>query len=267
MSGTLYLVGTPIGNMKDITLRALDTLKEADIVAGEDTRHTAVLLRHYGIDKPVISYRRENERECTEVLRKYLDNDKSVAIVTDAGMPGISDPGAVAAVTLREAGYRVTVIPGPAAVTTALSLAGTSGKFLFLGFLPEKQKERKALIDSVRGLCFDLVFYCSPHDLKKNIAFLYEELGDRKLISVKELTKIYETVYEGTLSNPCIENEKGEFVLICSGAEKTLADDDDIRKGLAKRLSEGLSRSEAVKEVTELTGAAKNLVYKISLEF
>lgn len=266
MSGTLYLVGTPIGNLKDITLRALETLQNADIIASEDTRHTKILLEHYKIKKPLISYYKHKEQEGAAEIIGLLEEGKSVALVTDAGMPCISDPGAVLVKRAREKGLRVTVVPGASAVISALSLTGTGENgFLFLGFLPEKQKGKKALLESVKGLKLPLVFYAAPHNLDSDIAFLNNELGNRRLFAVKEITKVYETVYEGSLNDIDIENKKGEFVLIVDGAADADEGGIDIKEELKRRIASGMTRSDAVKAVAKEFNLSKNAVYSAGL--
>ncbi len=266
MSGTLYLVGTPIGNLKDITYRAVETLQNVDIIASEDTRHTRVLLDHYGIKKRLISYHMHKEREGTEEIIDILMQDKSVALVSDAGMPCISDPGAILVAEIHKMGLDVKVVPGATAVTSAMALTGSSfGGFAFLGFMPEKLKDKKAMIANVKDVELSLVFYVAPHDLEKTIAFLLQELGDRKVWAVKEITKVFETVYFGSLSNINVANTKGEFVLIVDGASKQV-EEVDLALELSKLLQNGVSKSQAVKEVAKKYGIAKNKVYDASLE-
>lgn len=266
MSGICYLVGTPIGNLKDITYRAVETLNAVDLIASEDTRHTRILLDRYEIKKPLLSYRKQNEKETAEKIASMLLEGKSVALVTDAGMPAISDPGAVLVRYLREQGLNVTVVPGPTAVASAISLAGlTENGFVFLGFLPEKQKEKRAILGSVKNLTIPLVFYCAPHDLDDTVQFLLSELGDRELTSVKELTKVFETVYQGTLSKPNIDNQKGEFVLIVGGAQIE-NNADSVKDDLIRLIESGMSKSEAVKKIAAERNINKNELYKISLE-
>jgi|AGTN01.1.fsa_nt_gi probable S-adenosylmethionine-dependent methyltransferase, YraL family len=264
MSGKLYLVGTPIGNLKDITLRALDVLKEADLIACEDTRHTKILLDAYGIAKPLLSYRKENEREMSEKIAETVKSGKSVALVTDAGMPAISDPGAVVVETLQNMGISVAVAPGPSAVTAAVSLAGLKENgFVFIGFLPEKNKDRTGLINSFKNSPLPLVFYAPPHDLKEYFEFLFMSLGDRKVTAVKEITKIHESVFKGRLSDIEIENMKGEFVLIVGPKESN--EEIDVAAELKKKIDGGTSKSEAVKAVAEEFKLPKNKVYEESL--
>ncbi|MFI3229893.1 MAG: 16S rRNA (cytidine(1402)-2'-O)-methyltransferase [Bacillota bacterium] len=266
MSGTLYLVGTPIGNLKDITYRAVETLGAVDIIASEDTRHTRILLDHYGIKKPLISYHMHKEREGTEEIIDILMQDKSVALVSDAGMPCISDPGAILVAEIHKRGLDVKVVPGATAVASAVALSGAStGGFTFVGFLPEKLKDKKAIVENLKTIAMPLVFYSAPHDLEKTISFLFDALGDRKLWAVKEITKMFETVYIGSLSNINIANMRGEFVLIVDGANVT-KDEIDIKSELQILLDNGSSKSQAVKDIAKKYGIAKNKVYEVSLE-
>lgn len=264
--GTLYVVGTPIGNLSDITLRALDTLKAVDLIACEDTRHTRILLDRYQIKKPLVSYYKQKEREGTERIVEELESGKNVALVTDAGTPCISDPGAILVAKCIELGLSVESVPGPSAVATAMSVAGIySPRFAFIGFLPEKTSDKNELMDEVKSYNIPTVYYCAPHDLERVIAYLYEKLGDRPLTVVKELTKLHETVYKGTLSNIEITNDKGEFVLIVEPVEVE-KDDIDLEAELKKLMDEGLSKSEATKRVSKEYNIPKNEVYAVAVK-
>ena len=194
MSGTLYIVGTPIGNLKDITYRAVETLASVDMIACEDTRHTSVLLKHYGISKPLVSYYKQKEKATSVKIAEALEEGKNVALVTDAGMPCVSDPGAVLVKECRERGIRIESVPGPSAVVTAMAVSGiTDGKFAFIGFLPDKNAGRRELLSATSAYALPLVFYAAPHDLKKTLAELLNAYGDRRVTVVKELTKIHES--------------------------------------------------------------------------
>ncbi|MBQ8178737.1 MAG: 16S rRNA (cytidine(1402)-2'-O)-methyltransferase [Clostridia bacterium] len=264
--GTLFVVGTPIGNLQDITLRALDTLKAVDLIACEDTRHTRILLDRYGIKKPLVSYYKQKEREGTERIVDELESGKNVALVTDAGTPCISDPGAILVAKCIELGLSVESVPGPSAVATAMSVAGIySPRFAFIGFLPEKTSDKNKLLDEIKGYNIPTVYYCAPHDLERVIGYLYEKLGDRPLTVVKELTKLHETVYKGTLGNIEIANDKGEFVLIVEPVD-IQKEDVDIESELRALLDSGMSKSEAAKQVAKAHGIAKNEVYAIAVK-
>lgn len=265
MKGTLYVVGTPIGNLSDITLRALETLKAVDIIACEDTRHTRILLDRYEIKKPLFSYYKQKEREGTEKIVEMLEAGSSVALVTDAGTPCISDPGAVLVAKCIELGLKVESVPGPSAVATAMSVAGIySPRFAFIGFLPEKTSDKNKLMEEVKGYKIPTIYYCAPHDLERTISYLYEQLGNRPLTVVKELTKLFETVYKGTLGNIEILNDKGEFVLIVEPALEE-EKDIDIKGELVQLMESGMSKSEAVKTLSKRLGIPKNDVYAVAV--
>lgn len=261
---TLYLVATPIGNLKDITLRALDVLNGVDIIACEDTRHSAVLLNHYNIKKPLISYHKHNERGRTEEIIKHLEKGQNVAIITDAGTPCISDPGALVVNEARDKGYKIEVIPGASAVISAVSLAGLQSSFAFIGFIPEKKKLREEMLGKYELLDIPLIFYSSPHNINNDGKNLYELLGNRKAYVIKELTKIYESVIQLELKDFPIENPKGEFVIIVMPAEK----DDSMNSLTIKEHilelmnTQGINKKEAIKLVAKMRGINKNIVYQ-----
>lgn len=217
--GTLYIVPTPIGNLEDITLRCLRTLKEVDLIAAEDTRHTKRLLNHFGIATPLISYYREKEMERSEEILRRLQEGQNIALVSDAGTPGISDPGAIVVQLLHENGLNVVPLPGPSALTTALSGSGmTSAGFLFLGFLPSKKGQRRKLLTSLAASEYPIVLYESPHRID---ALLHDALtlfGERRCYWARELTKNFEDLQHGTLSNLLAKSRegrnRGEFVVI-----------------------------------------------------
>lgn len=266
MSGTLYIVGTPIGNLKDITYRAVETLASVDMIACEDTRHTSVLLKHYGISKPLVSYYKQKEKSASEKIVAELEKGKNVALVTDAGMPCVSDPGAILVKECRERGIRIESVPGPSAVVTAMSVSGiTDGRFAFIGFLPDKNAERRELLKEISGYGIPLIFYIAPHDLKKTVAELYNAFGDRNVTVVKELTKIHESVYKGTLSNVEIEDERGEFVLIVEPAEEA-GEKADPAEALEELLASGVSPAEAARRVALKCNLNRNAVYALALK-
>lgn len=263
--GKLYIVGTPIGNLKDITLRALETLKAVDMIACEDTRHTLGLLTHYEIKKPLVSYYKPKEREGAERILAALSEGNDVALVTDAGMPCISDPGSLLVKEARELGFQVVSVPGPTAVTTAVALSGiTEPVFVFIGFLPSRKKERKELLSRYSKLKASLVFYCSPHDLKDELKEFSEAFGARKVSVIRELTKLYESVEEGVLGEYEAEEPRGEYVVIVHAPEfeekemPTGSIEDQVNAFIA----EGLSKKDAIKQVAKLNGLPKDEVYK-----
>jgi len=222
IKGTLYIVSTPIGNLEDITLRALRILKEVDLIAAEDTRHTGLLLRHFGIQKPLTSYFEGNELKKKEFILTRLKQGNRVALVSDAGTPGISDPGFRLIQLVIENQIPVVPIPGPSAVITALSVSGLpTDAFLFKGFLPHKSQKRRDLLKQLEEVKETLIFYESPHRLTETLKDILEILGDREIVLTRELTKIYEEILRGKVSevqNLIAERKlKGEITLVISG--------------------------------------------------
>lgn len=226
-SGTLYLVATPIGNLEDITLRAVRILKEVNLIACEDTRHTRVLLAHLDIRTPTISLHEHNERTRTPHILKLLREGKSVALVSDAGTPAISDPGAALVAAVSREGCRVVSIPGASAVTAAVPLADFfAERFAFVGFLPRKQSERRRMLESLRGLTIALVIFETPHRVRKALEDIDEVLGGRRMVLVRELTKVHEEVLRGTaaqIRESLGETPRGEVTLVIEGAPETAA--------------------------------------------
>lgn len=272
-SGTLFVVPTPIGNLEDMTLRALRTLKEVDLVAAEDTRHTRQLLTHFGIATPLISYYREKETERSAEIIRRLEEGANVALVSDAGTPGISDPGAIVVREAHARGLKVVPLPGASALTTALSGAGiTSPGFLFLGFLPTKSGQRRRALATLAACEYPVVVYESPRRIEALLADALEVLGDRSAFWARELTKTFEELQGGTLSELlqiCKDGRnRGEFVVIIRPGEKeevkggTLAelivwyrDHSDLSlKDVSRRLADdlGLSRSTVYQQALAL---------------
>ena len=272
MKGTLYIVSTPIGNLEDITLRALRVLKEADVIAAEDTRHSLKLLNHYSISKPLISYWGEKEKIKAEEMLRILNSGQTVALISDAGTPGISDPGNVLIRKAIEEGITVVPVPGPTAVIAALSMSGFStDAFIFRGFLPVKESQR---LRELKGLDLDprtIVLYEAPHRILETLASIAEVFHDRRVVVIKEITKFYEEVFRGTVSMVLerLESSKiaGEFVIVIEGrpVEKLNTTEDALTevKTLMKR---GLGRKEAVKRIAEEYGISKKELYDRSLE-
>jgi 16S rRNA (cytidine1402-2'-O)-methyltransferase len=221
-SGKLFIVGTPIGNMEDITLRALRVLREADLVAAEDTRHTAHLLARYEISKPLVSYHEFNEAKRTAELLEKLQQGRHIALVSDAGMPTVSDPGQRLIRAVLASGIAPEVVPGPSAVTAALAASGlAAGPFLFYGFLPHKSAQRRKALSVVAPLPYTLVFFESPYRLTKTLADMLDLLGERQAVIARELTKRFEEILRGELGVllKSLENRtvKGEITLIVEG--------------------------------------------------
>ena len=274
MSAKLYIVGTPIGNLGDVSPRALETLSSVDFIAAEDTRVTSKLLNYFEIKKPLISYFEHNKREKGEIILSRILSGESCALVTDAGMPAISDPGEDLVALAHEKGVLVESVPGPTAVTTALALSGMpSGRFCFEGFLSVNKISRKEHLDSLKTETRTMIFYEAPHKLLNTLKDMEATFGDREIAIVKELTKLHENVFKTTLSvavSYFTENApKGEFVLILKGAEKeektefTLEDAVKIAKNL---IAEGVKASDAAKQAAKLTGIKKGDVYKAILD-
>ena len=264
----LYFVGVPIGNLKDISLRALEVLKSVDEIACEDTRHSLGLLNAYEIKKPLFSYHKFNERESGEKIIEKLKAGKNIAVITDAGMPVVSDPGNILSEMLIEENLEFTVSPGACAFVSALVLAGLdSSKFCFLGFLPQKTGERKEFLEKYKDLDLTLIFYSAPHDVQKDIKSIYEVLGDRKAVAVKEITKLFEKVERFNLKDGLSQTPKGEFVLLVEGGKKQ---NDNLmlteKEHIDLYISQGMDKKEALKQVAKERGVSKSSLYKYTLQ-
>lgn len=260
----IYFVATPIGNLNDISLRALETLKNVQVIACEDTRTSKVLLDKFEIkNKLLISYHKFNEQESSQNIIKLASEGKDIAVISDAGMPGISDPGNILAKKLVEAKIDFTVIPGASALTTALVLSGfDSRNFFFAGFLPEKKVEKDKLLSQISTLSSTLIFYVSSHNIKKDIQYLFEQLGNRKACLVKELTKVFETKYYFSLLSLPVIDERGEFVLIVEGNNESLDFDSmTIQEHVLFYVNLGFSKNDAIKKVAKERGKSKNEIY------
>lgn len=274
--GTLFLCATPIGNLEDITLRVLRTLKEVDMIAAEDTRQTVKLLNHFEIKTPLTSYHEHNKLKKTPVLVRELLEGKNIALVTDAGTPAISDPGSELALAAYEAGIPVTSLPGASAVVTALTLSGLSTRnFAFEGFLPQDAKEKERVLKRLAVTTYTTVFYEAPHRLVKTLETVAGVVpGERRIAVCHELTKKHESVLQGTLSEALAyyrEHEpKGEFVFVLDGADagelerKTQEKWSGVplEEHMERYLSEGMGRNEAMRVVAKERGMTKNQVYK-----
>ena len=263
----LYLIGTPIGNLGDISLRALDTLKSVDVIACEDTRHSLKLLNHYEIKKQLIACHKFNERESVERICGLLNEGKDVALITDAGMPAISDPGAILVNELIARGCKISVVPGATAVTSAMALSGICQPvFTFIGFLPPKNKDRETLLAPFKNIRTSLVFYSSPYDVKKDIAYLYSLFGERVLHVVRELTKVHEEHIITTLSQGFEEEAKGEYVLIVeSGEIRADKPSGSIEEQLKELIDGGMDKKSAIKQVAKANNLSKDEVYKVAI--
>ena len=269
MSGELFIVGTPIGNLGDLSLRAAKTLEEVDFIAAEDTRVTLKLLNHLGLKKPMVSYFEHNKRERGELITERILSGETCALVTDAGMPAISDPGEDLAALCHEKGIKINSVPGPTAFATALALSGMpTGRFCFEGFLSVSNKSRKEHLESIQNETRTIIFYEAPHKLVRTLKDLYDYLGDRQIAIVREITKIHEEVIRTTLKKA---NElygdgylKGEMVLIIEGKPKC-EDIFTLEEAVALAdtfVKDGMSKNEAAKQAAKESGIKKGDIYK-----
>lgn len=273
MSGKLYVVGTPIGNLSDFSPRAVETLASVDFIAAEDTRVTLKLLNHFEIKKPMVSYFEHNRRERGEIILERIKSGENCAIVTDAGMPAISDPGEDLVDLCLSNGITVESVPGPTAFATAVAMSGLpSGRFTFEGFLSVNKPSRREHLEEIASERRTMVFYEAPHKLTATLKDLYKYLGDRRIALIKELTKIHETVERTTLSEACekysAQTPKGEFVIVIEGStepkQKEVSLDEAV--ALAKGLVEnGMAINDAAKEIAKETKLKKGDIYKALL--
>ena len=273
MSGKLYVVGTPIGNLSDFSPRAVETLASVDFIAAEDTRVTLKLLNHFEIKKPMVSYFGHNRRERGEIILERIKSGENCAIVTDAGMPAISDPGEDLVDLCLSNGITVESVPGPTAFATAVAMSGLpSGRFTFEGFLSVNKPSRREHLEEIVSERRTMVFYEAPHKLTATLKDLYKYLGDRRIALIKELTKIHETVERTTLSEACekysAQTPKGEFVIVIEGStepkQKEVSLDEAV--ALAKGLVEnGMAINDAAKEIAKETKLKKGDIYKALL--
>lgn len=271
--GTLYLVGTPIGNLEDMTFRALQVLQSVDLIAAEDTRHTGRLLQHFQITTPQTSYHDHNRTSRTPELVTRLQRGQSVALVTDAGMPGISDPGYDLVKTCAEEGILVVPIPGCSAAIAALSASGLpSDRFIFEGFLPAKGKERQERLELLQQETRTLILYEAPHRLRQTLRDLAMALGDDRSITLaRELTKLHEELWRGTLAESLEHyrqrEPQGEFTLVIAGAVPTepLLSEAALKAELQSLLQQGLTRSQASQQLARQTSLPRRQIYQLAL--
>jgi 16S rRNA (cytidine1402-2'-O)-methyltransferase len=271
--GTLYIVGTPIGNLEDMTFRAVKTLQEVDLIASEDTRHTGKLLQHFQVKTPQISYHEHNSSSRVPELLEKLAEGNAIALVSDAGMPGISDPGYELVKACVDSGISVVPIPGVSAVITALSASGLpTDKFVFEGFLPPKTHQRCEQLEILKTETRTLIFYESPHRLRATLQDFAEVWGrERKIVLARELTKFYEEFWRGTIGDACKyyqeKEPQGEFTLVVAGLEanKPQLSDEEIIVELKKIMSQKVSRSQASRQLANLTKINRRHIYQIAL--
>lgn len=271
MSGILYLVATPIGNLDDITLRAINILKEVDFIAAEDTRHSLKLLNHLEISKPLISYHRHNEDVKTETLIEKLKDNKNIALITDAGTPGISDPGEEIVKQAIENNIKIVPIPGACAFVNALICSGLdTTEFTFLGFLPLNKKNRKEQLEKVKKASATVILYEAPHKLLSTLKDLEPITKNRKIVLARELTKIHEEFLSGTASHllPKIENPKGEFVILIEKADNLEKNNLEFLNNISLEehynfySKQGLEKNEIIKKIAKDRNVKKNEIYQ-----
>ena len=274
MSGILYIVGTPIGNLGDITMLQLDTLGKVDFITAEDTRVTRGLLTHFDIHKPLVSYHDHSGIRCAEGIVERLRAGESAAVVTDAGMPCISDPGEELVRLCWEAGVQVQVVPGPSAAVSALAVSGLpTGRFAFEGFLPAAKKQRTARLAELAGEQRTLIFYEAPHRLTATLEDLYAAFGDRRIALCRELTKLYEQVLRLTLPEAIAyyreKAPRGEYVLVLEGAKPEDAPAltfEEVLEQVRRQVDAGMRAADACKAAAKASGFSKNELYRALLE-
>lgn len=265
----VYFVATPIGNLKDITLRALETLKDADVIFCEDTRHTLKLLNAYEIKKPLYACHKFNEITASQKILEASRRGEKVVVVSDAGTPVVSDPGNIVCKTLKDAGEPYTLIVGACAFVAGLVLSALpADRFAFLGFLPDKKGEKRAFLERYKDLDLTLAFHSAPQDIDKDIEMMYEVFGDRNAVAVREITKIHEQAIAFRLQDGLAGEKRGEFVLLVEGAKEkecplnTLSEVEHIKHYMAQ----GLDKKEALKRVAKDRGVSKSELYPFSID-
>jgi 16S rRNA (cytidine1402-2'-O)-methyltransferase len=271
--GILYIVATPIGNLEDMTFRAIAILRSVDVIAAEDTRHTGKLLHHFQIATPQISYHDHNRLSRLPEVLQRLQQGQAIALVTDAGMPGISDPGCELVKACAEAGLTIVPIPGASAVVTALSAAGLpTDRFVFEGFLPTKGQERRDRLEAMQSETRTLVLYEAPHRVRQTVQELGEVLGmERSVVVARELTKLHEQFWRGTLGEAIAyyqtREPQGEFTLVVAGLERTqpLLSESALKAELKAFISQGLSRSQASRQLAQRTPFSRREIYQLAL--
>lgn len=266
---SVYFVSTPIGNLKDISLRALEVLRAVNIIFCEDTRRSLKLLNAYEIKKPLSACHKFNEREAAEKIIEAVKEGKDVAVISDAGMPVISDPGNIVCQKLKEAGVEYTVIPGANAALSALILSALpAARFAFIGFLPDKAGEKRDLLKRYKDLDMTLLFHSAPQDVDRDICAMYEVFGDRNACAVREITKVHEEALPFTLKEGLAGEKRGEYVLAVEGAAERENKLNELseREHILHYMSQGMNKKEAVKQAAKDRGVSKSELYKYSLD-
>ena len=258
----LYLVATPIGNLKEITYYAVETLQNVDLILCEDTRTSLVLLNHYDIKKPLQSYHKFNEKSEVDKIINELKKGKNIALISDAGMPGISDPGSILVNECIRQDIDYTVISGPSALINAFVMSGMSTPFTFIGFLPDKKSDAKKILQQYKEYKSTLIFYVAPHDLKETVSTIHSVLGNRKAVAVREISKKFEEKVFFNLAEGYDGVVKGEFVLIIEGNYEEKISDLTIIEELELLLNNGIDKNTAIKQVAHNRGLKKNDVYQ-----
>ncbi len=262
----VYFVSTPIGNLQDISLRALETLKSVDVIACEDTRNSLKLLNHYDIHKKLIAYHKFNEKTSAKGIVDLAKEGKNIAVISDSGTPLISDPGEILTQSLIENNIEFTVIPGASAVLSALILSGFAGsEFCFVGFLSEQNKKRKIQLENVKNFCGAIVFYVSPYNVFDDVKFIYSYLGTKKACLVNEITKVHEKTIFFDLGDELDFEPRGEYVLVVKNDQIKNQPSENMEQQLIRLLSEGIDKNEAIKTVAKNFKVKKNEVYQIAL--
>ena len=264
----LYFVATPIGNLKDISQRAIETLNSSDLILCEDTRTSQTFLNAYNIKKPLESFHKFNFKQMTPKVVEWLKQGKNISLITDAGTPCISDPGAELVEQLNNNGLKYSIIPGACAFLNAFCLSGFSAPFTFVGFLPDNKKDRDLLLISLKNVSFTLIFYAAPHDLIQYLDILHKTFGDRKICIVREITKLYEEIFYMKLGEQYPKEPRGEYVIVVNGQDENACDLNNlsVSEHYEYYLNLGLKNNDAIKQVAKDMGVAKNVIYNQIVE-
>lgn len=258
----VYFVATPIGNLSELCPRAEETLRNVDIIFCEDTRHSLKLLTHFKISKPLKSYHKFNEKEQLETIGELLSQGKKIAVISDGGMPCISDPGNILVNFLIKENVKYTVISGASAFVNAFVLSGMNAPFTFVGFLPKRSSQRQTLLNGLGSGCC-LIFYSSVHDVNEDIKFLAQALGNRRVTVVREISKLFEEIVHGTLAELTLESPRGEYVLVVErGEEEICLNGLSVAEQVQFYVDGGMSKMDAMKQTAKDRGLSKNQIYK-----